>query len=387
MQPARPLDARALARAGMEALRTGDARAARQLFEQIGRAGRADAGVWLGLALACRSLKDETAKLAAIDKALALEPRNLRALIMKADHLAEVGDHRAASTFYSTAVKAAPAAGRLSPEMLAEVRRAQAMQERYSAEYVAHLHRQLAARGFDPDRSSRRFAQSLELLTGKKRIYRQEPLSYYFPELPQIQFYERRDFPWLDAIEAAAADIRAELLEILRDGRAFIPYVEGESNRPQQDYQGLLGNVGWSAFFLCKNGEIVPENAARCPRTMRALEHAPLTRIARRAPMILFSLLRPGVHIPPHTGYFNSRLICHLPLIVPDNCRLRVGNDTRYWQQDKAWVFDDTIEHEAWNGSDKVRVLLLFDIWRPELSAEERGLVQALFEAIAAGGG
>ena len=129
-------------------------------------------------------------------------------------------------------------------------------------------------------------------------------------------------------------------------------------------------------------GELLQENAARCPKTVRAMADIPLAWVKNRSPSVLFSLLRPGAHIPPHTGEVNTRLICHLPLIVPENCSLRVGNETRPVVEGRAWVFDDTIEHEAWNGSAETRVILLFEVWRPELSAEERGLVSAMFEAI-----
>ena len=83
----------------------------------------------------------------------------------------------------------------------------------------------------------------------------------------------------------------------------------------------------------------------------------------------------------------NTRLICHLPLIVPPGCTFRVGNDVRSWVEGKAWVFDDTIEHEAWNRSDRTRVVLLFEVWRPELSDDERRYVTAMFKAIDAYGG
>ena len=78
----------------------------------------------------------------------------------------------------------------------------------------------------------------------------------------------------------------------------------------------------------------------------------------------------------------NTRLICHLPLVVPGKCRFRVGNEVREWQEGRAWVFDDSIDHEAWNDSDRTRVILLFDIDRPELDDEERRLVNAMFEGI-----
>lgn len=144
----------------------------------------------------------------------------------------------------------------------------------------------------------------------------------------------------------------------------------------------MLNDASWSAFFLWKDGAPVPGNAERCPRTLAALADLPLCRIPGRTPSILFSRLTPGARIPPHTGFLNTRLICHLPLIVPPNCYLRVGNEQREWRAGKAWVFDDTIEHEAVNGSDRSRVVLIFDIWRPELTLDERSQVAALLAAI-----
>jgi aspartyl/asparaginyl beta-hydroxylase (cupin superfamily) len=149
----------------------------------------------------------------------------------------------------------------------------------------------------------------------------------------------------------------------------------------------MLNNPNWSAFYLWQEGKVVQENAARCPATMNALDAVPLSRVKNRSPSVLFSVLRPGARIPPHTGFVNTRLICHLPLIVPRDCGFRVGNDARTPVEGKAWVFDDTMEHEAWNGSEQIRAILLFEIWRPELTEEERALVSAMFEAIDALGG
>jgi aspartyl/asparaginyl beta-hydroxylase (cupin superfamily) len=90
-------------------------------------------------------------------------------------------------------------------------------------------------------------------------------------------------------------------------------------------------------------------------------------------------MLKAGAHIAAHTGMFNTRLICHLPLIVPPDCRFRVGNEVREWQPGKLMIFNDTIEHEAWNDSAEDRVILIFDIWRPELSDREKHELTALF--------
>jgi aspartyl/asparaginyl beta-hydroxylase (cupin superfamily) len=149
----------------------------------------------------------------------------------------------------------------------------------------------------------------------------------------------------------------------------------------------MADNPDWSAFYLWKDGAAVPGNAERCPRTLAALADVPFTRVRGRMPSILFSVLRPGAHIPAHHGFVNARLICHLPLVVPNGCTFRVGNETREWVEGKAWVFDDTIEHEAWNRSRETRVVLLFELWRPEITEAERRLISTLFEAVDAQGG
>lgn len=380
MHPAKPDKAR-LAAEALEALRRGDPARARESFERIVAAGDADASTHVGLAFACRASRDSAAAMAALDRALALEPRNLQALIVKADFLGEAGDPRAAASFYRAAVRAAPPRDKLPRELAAEIDRAAAQCARYAAQFESHLERALEGRGIKAPEAAR-FRESLELLFGRKQIYFQSPRYYYFPGLPQIQFYERGRFAFLDEVERATDDIRGELLEILRDEAAFKPYVERIADRPYRDQEGMLDNPSWSAFYLWKNGERVEENAARCPKTLRVLEHVPLTRVHNRSPSVLFSLMRPGAHIPPHTGMVNTRLICHLPLIVPPGCRFRVGNETREWREGKAWVFDDTMEHEAWNPSSQTRVILLFEVWKPELSEQERALVAAMFAAI-----
>jgi tetratricopeptide (TPR) repeat protein len=380
-------EARALARAGMDALRRGDARQARSTFDRIVTAGADDASACLALGLACRGLGDLDAALAAVDRALRHEPRDPRALIFKGDVLAALGDVRGSSSFYLAAVTQARAMGRVPADLKPDLDRAQSLCERVAGHLEESVRSRLAGQGLAAGGSGARFLESLDIMFGHKQAYFQQPRYYFFPGLPQIQFYDRATFAWMDRVEAATAAIREELAEVLREDSAFRPYVQGDPKRPRKEQDGMLDNPDWSAFYLWKNGEAVPANAARCPRTLEALAEAPVARIANRSPSILFSQLRPGARIPPHCGLVNTRLICHLPLIVPGKCRFRVGNETRDWVEGKAWAFDDTIEHEAWNGSDRTRVILLFEIWRPEMSAEERALVGAMFEAIDACGG
>ena len=381
--PRMPLsEARELARTGMDALRRGDARLARQAFDRIVAGGRDDASACVALGMACRALGDPAAALAAADRGLAHEARNVRALVLKADLLAGQGDARAAAAFYLEAVKAAGSPGGLPPDLEAEVARARAFCEQSARQIEEGVRGRLRDAGLLDARASGRFRESLDILFGHKAPYFQQPRYYYFPGLPQIQFYDRAAFPWLDRVEAATADIRAELTAVLQDESSFRPYLESDPKRPRKSQDGMTDNPDWGAFYLWKNGEPVAANAARCPRTLEALAEAPIARLPQRSPSILFSLLRAGARIPPHCGLVNTRLICHLPLIVPGQCEFRVGNEVREWEEGRAWVFDDSIEHEAWNRSAGTRVILLFEIWRPELSAEERAQVSAMLEAM-----
>lgn len=371
-------EAEQLVRKGAEALQQGRAADARQCFETITQSGRANAQVWLLLAVACRAQNDAGAQEAALDRLLALEPQAVRGLIMKADCRASAGDDRAALQLNEIAIRIA-ANQNLPPDLLAELRRAENWVAGIKDRIVAQREASLTASGLPPEKRSARFQQSLDILAGTKQIFVQEPTGYYFPGLPQIQFYDTVDFSWVAAVEAAAAAIKQEIVALLREGRqGFRPYVQTEANRARINDSALRDNDDWSALFLCENGKLSDDVIARCPNAWESVQAAPLPRIAN-SPTVMFSLLRAGARITPHTGTHNARLTCHLPLIVPPSCGFRVGNDVRQWKEGKLLIFDDTIEHEAWNDSDEDRVVLIFDIWRPELSAQEREEVAAVF--------
>lgn len=376
---AAPLDIGDLTRRAQEALSRGEATQAVVLLEDVVSSGRADVSVWLTLAHAAALQNEMQAKIAAIDKALALAPKDVRALIAKADHLAMQGDQRAAATFYSTALQHAPSPDQTPPRLRDALRRAQTANDLIVRELEDFVRARLAGDGLAGTEAPQRFARAVDILFNRKRAYVQQPRYLYYPELPNVQFYDRAYFPWLDAVEAATDAIRGELGAVI--GPGFSPYVTQAAGRPRNDQMGLVNNPDWSALFLFKDGA-EQAAAARCGKTLAALADTPLTRIPRRTPSVLFSKLAAGAHIPAHTGMLNTRLICHLPLIVPDGCTFRVGNDVRVWVEGKAWVFDDTIEHEAWNRSTHDRYVLIFDVWRPELSIEERACVSALCQAI-----
>jgi aspartyl/asparaginyl beta-hydroxylase (cupin superfamily) len=371
-------EAERLVRDGADALRQGRPREARERFERLTREGVANAQIWLLLAAACRGEEDLAGEEAAVDRLLALEPRLLRGHLMKARCREKAADERGALNFYESALMLASVQS-VPGDLAGELGRAESWIAEQRARAAGRREAALTARGHPPETRSARFQKSVDILSGAKRIYLQEPTGYYFPELPQIQFFETSQFDWVPAIEAATDAIRAELRNLLSNGpEGFRPYLQHQPNQPRTDGNRLLDSGDWSALFLAENGKTADDYVARCPATWSAVQAAPLTRTGN-SPTIMFSLLRAGARIAPHTGTHNARLICHLPLVVPEGCGFRVGNETRRWEEGKLLIFDDTIEHEAWNESAEDRVILIFDIWRPELSEQEREEVAALF--------
>ncbi|WP_022686256.1 aspartyl/asparaginyl beta-hydroxylase domain-containing protein [Sphingomonas phyllosphaerae] len=360
----------ARAQAGWAAWQRGDAVAARAAFEEVAQAGAAAPSLWLLLAHArIATGADEGSVRAALDQVLAADPRNVAALVLRGDH---AEDDRAACSFYALALSGASEAARGQPPLAA----AQAKLQAAAGRFTSHLRACVADAA-----AGERFDEAVALVTGEKQLFLQQPTSFFFPGLPHRQFFDPVEFEWAPALAAAAPAIRAELDALIAGGTGSAPYVQAAADRANRGH-ALLNDARWSAFHLIENGTPHALNAPRCPETLAALSAAPLPHIPGRSPMALFSVLRPHTHIPAHNGMLNTRLIVHLPLIVPDGCRLRVGNEVRSVRAGELMIFDDSIEHEAWNDSDEPRVVLLFEVWRPELTAAERAGLVTLFGSI-----
>ena len=273
-------EAERLVREAVDALQNGRPDEARSCLERVTATGRASAQIWLLLATVCRAQGDTDAEEAALDQVLEMEPRAVRALIMKADCRAAVADYRVAATLYKKARNIAageslPPGQSLPADLLDELRRAEAAAAQLDARYAVHLEASLTAQGVTPESRSHRFQQSIDIMSDRKRIFLQEPTGYYFPELPQIQFYDRADFDWVPAIEAATDVIRQELLAVMETGIGdFLPYIRPEPNQPR--YHPLFNKTDWSALFFVENGRLSEETIARCPQTWKAVQAAPL---------------------------------------------------------------------------------------------------------------
>lgn len=378
-----PRHATALDILGQAAFRRGDVAQARALLERLVSVDGKDPQQWVNLAVACQQLKDEAGEEKAIQQALSVDPSDLLALLLRGNLLERKGRVHDAARAYGAAATVAPPMGRLHPDLRSSVSHAMAFKRKHEQESAAFLDQYLAAHykacgGEDLGR----FRDSVDILVGRKRRFDSQSVVYHYPRLVPIEFFDRQEFSWLEAVEAAADEARREFLAVLRADSGFTPYVEYPPDVPVNQWAELNHSPRWSAFHLLKMGVAVAENAARCPRTMAMLAGVPQPQLAGRTPAAMFSLLKPRTRIPPHTGVTNVRVVAHLPLIVPEGCGFRVGNETRKWVPGTAWVFDDTLEHEAWNDSDEPRAILIFDVWHPHLSAAERTMITAMSEGL-----
>ena len=337
--------------------------------------------VWGVIALANRNRGDYDNAQTAADRAIKLDPRNARAYLVKGDAFYAQSNMKAAAAFYRQALMITP----LHPDMVQEIRveflRAQTRVQELQQAFADHMTREVQPL-LDEAESTPRMQAAVDLLLGKRKQYYPEPRHIMYPGLPIHEFYPREYFPWLEALEANTESILEELNGLINNGSAFNAYLESNTERPAFDTHGMADNDDWGALYLWRNGEPVPDNQALCPVTTEAMNALPLVFSGQRCPNILFSRLRPGAKIPPHNGMINTRLIGHLPLIIPEDCGFRVGNSIRTWNVGEAFLFDDTIEHEAWNNSNEDRFVLIFEVWRPELTEAEQRLSTRMLTAV-----
>jgi len=369
---------------GLQLMQRGEAAGARQLFERATSADPSHPALWSNLASSLHALGRGEEEMQAIERALALEPRHPLALLQKGLLTEQCGDPRNAARIYRAALITVGPETSPPPAVRAALEHARAVVQADDAALASAIEERVSViRARHGPAAARRADRCVELLTGRRSRYASQPTFLFFPGIPALEFFDNGEFPWLAGIEAATAAIRAELTAVLAaDESGLQPYVAYPEGVPLDQWQELNQSRRWSAYFLWNQGVADTAHLARCPRTAQLLRSAPQCDVGQRGPNAFFSILEPRTRIPPHTGVTNARLTVHVPLIVPPQCGFRVGSDTREWVPGRAWVFDDSIEHEAWNGSDTPRAILIFDIWNPLLSVVERDVVRAAMETV-----
>jgi aspartyl/asparaginyl beta-hydroxylase (cupin superfamily) len=350
---------------------------ARGILEEASRLDPPEPEFWHRLATVRKLAGAPMQAIDAIDRALALAPLDFMGLLMRAHLLDSIG-HSEAGEAYGRAL-AQPRPDPLPPMLQRTIARAETAWGAHQQLLAGLLGAAIEASGIDLTPSERRraerFASNISRTT---RAYHSEATHFAWPGLREAEFHDRVAFPWLEQLENLTPAIRAEMDDLANAADAsLVPYVKYNDSEPLAQWRELNHNRDWTAIHLIERGARMNSNAGHCRATMDFLARMDQPQITGCAANAMFSLLAPRTHIPPHVGVANFRLLCHLPLIVPEQCWLRVGAETRHFTEGQAWVFDDTIEHEAKNETDALRVILIFDIWHPDLSPAERAAITA----------
>ncbi|MGN6154679.1 MAG: aspartyl/asparaginyl beta-hydroxylase domain-containing protein [Sphingomicrobium sp.] len=203
------------------------------------------------------------------------------------------------------------------------------------------------------------------------------PPLFLVPGIRSKKYFDPAEFAGVREVEAATDAMRAEFLNLVESSRINIA-ADASGSHDAESTSPAGGK--WSMVPLIRNGIPVDEFASLCPVTMEVAKGLNQPKLGLISPSLYFSILEPGSRIPPHIGITSARAIAHFPIIVPDDCGFAVGGETRRWEVGKAMIFDDMTMHEAWNDSSAMRVVVIADVWRPELSASERREIEALMD-------
>jgi aspartate beta-hydroxylase len=220
------------------------------------------------------------------------------------------------------------------------------------------LQRRARAAGLNPD-DFQRIEEYLHVSSGLQEPRYTSPFQrprHYFFGLTAKPWYDPADFKWIATLEKAHETIRKELCHIYSLGCL------------QPQAQGLADGGQWNVYYLYYLGRKIEENCRRCPQTTQLIDSLPGVSSTG---LVYFSVLTAGTHIMPHCGPTNTRLRVHLGLVVPGGGQIRVGSETRSWEEGRCLLFDDSFEHEVWNSPHGTRVVLVLDFWHPDLTTAE----------------
>ncbi|CAH2707626.1 TPR-REGION domain-containing protein [Xanthomonas campestris pv. nigromaculans] len=382
LAPAHP---QALYSLGVHAYQRGDTTAALEYLSGARASSPGDPMIVLTIAVVKQAQGDLDGEWQAIGTALALDAYFLPGLLAKAAFLEARGRPRAAAAVYRDALKVAPP----EPQWPAVLRRKLALAKQAVEQDTLELETQLRTLLASPSAAvdaalQGRWDEAAAIACGRSRPFHSQSNRLYVPRLPALPFHATEAFPWIDAVQDQTDAIAQELHAVMHDDKSgFAPYIAYAPDQPVNQWKDLNHSPAWSSYPLWAHGKPVQEHLVRCPATAAALSLVDAAQIDGVCPNAMFSVLAPQTVIPPHHGETNARLVAHLPLIVPEGCSFRVGYDWRRWEVGKVLVFDDSIKHEARNESSRARVVLIFDIWNPLLTQEERGMVNAMETAIA----
>lgn len=376
--------------AAFHSLKRGELENAKRQFTDLVTAGSKDPQDQFGLAMVYYNQREWEACADHLGSACQLQPGFVHAWLYLGVVEEQRGKIRAASSAYLRADRLM--SGSDPSTIPAEVRALLGRGSRLLGdELFAVISSDLAEviRDYSPQ-AIQRIIHAAEMFCGKRQIRyahpRLRPGLFYVPDLQPRPFFSRDDFDWVNDVEASTGVIREELMVGLQTMQGFEPYVQyAADSREAQVWSSLNNSMSWSTLHIARHGKLLEDSCARFPKTFGLINAIPdLHDVPGYGPEIMFSILHPKTKIPAHRGSVNGRLVAHLPLIVPSNCGyLRVEEQKHEWEEGKLLIFDDTFDHEAINESENLRVVLIFDLWNPQLTIPERLAFQKVLNAAA----
>lgn len=327
-----------------------------------------------GLGAALQSLGSYDEALACHDRAIALAAGSRDSLTHRARALQALGRTTEAIASYEKALAETPRDAQ-TQLALASVLEASGRDEEAFVRYrnaanldprlADHLSKALARYRQKHQAAAQAGMQRINHYIGSFLTNQADARMGTYPGLSSIPFHDKARFPGALALEQNYQAIGGEIR-----GLAETEF--------QEESEGLKERGAWDVFLFYERGRKNEENCARCPVITRLIESHNTVR--SQAGLIYASKLSPGTHIKSHRGPTNVRLRCHLGIAIPEgDCGLKVGGETRQWHEGQCLIFDDSVDHEAWNHTALPRIVLIIDFWHPDLTPVEVAYLEGLY--------
>jgi len=210
----------------------------------------------------------------------------------------------------------------------------------------------------------------------------QHPHYPCFPGLRHRPWHDSRDFEAARTLESNFAAIREEAISLRYDSRLDYSSAAAPRRSWKNPWTLLRPDPSprtWTVYLLYHMGVSVEAVTGSCPRTLAIVNSLPRACTDYTWGDFIFSTMSGGAHLRPHCSIDNLRVRMHLGVAIPDKCSMRVGAETRTWEEGKCLAFEDSFEHEVWNRSDSSRIVLIVDLWHPDLTDIEVRALTAAF--------
>lgn len=226
-----------------------------------------------------------------------------------------------------------------------------------------------------PQGNVHRFEESINLIARQTSNSSENTNNFVYPGITHKPWYESDDYNALitvtNILKKEFIDIENEWLASLSSRKKIVPRY-----KPSEVFGETLKDKdeNWKYYLIWRQGKFTDAALSMFPKTVNIVTK--LKPFLYAFGEVVFIVMEPGVVLPPHTDDINISLTCHLGIETPENCGIKVENETRHWARGEVLFFDNSFIHEAWNKSQSNRVVMLIDLYHPELTKVEKTLME-----------